>query len=826
MLFEAPAEPKTLPCVPLREVVVFPHMVVPLFVGRPRSIAALEYAMSEGRGIFLVAQREAKVEEPTRADVFDVGTVSRILQLLRLPDGTVKALMEGRQRGRIAGVVGENPFARYRVEPLVAPPVPAPRDVAGVVEEVRRAFESYARLNRRVPPELLLTVTSLDEPDRLADSVAAALRIEFTKRQELLEEVDPIKRLGLLRDLLDSEVNALIVERKVRGRLEAARTGRSRTRGGPSEARDERDELRGEIAELEARLEAGRYPDEVADRVRKELRKLKLMSPMSAEATVVRNHIEWLLDLPWLERTEDRYDLDEAQRVLDEDHYGLERVKERIVEFLAVRALAGEAGGAVLCLVGPPGVGKTSLAKAIARATGRRFVRLSLGGVRDEAEIRGHRRTYVGAMPGRIVQSLKRAGSRNPVFLLDELDKMTVDFRGDPAAALLEVLDPEQNSAFTDHYIDVGFDLSDVMFIGTANTLAGIPPPLRDRLEIIEIPGYTEPDKLEIARRHLVPRLEREHGLPPGTLKLEEGAMEFLVRRYTREAGVRGLARQLAALCRKLAREIVARGDRDAPVEPISPERIEALLGPPRYRTDGDRTRDDRVGVAWGLAVTQAGGELLAIEVSVMPGSGKLLVTGNLGDVMQESARAALTYVRARAAQLGLDRAFYERVDLHIHCPQGAMPKDGPSAGIAIATAVVSALTRFPVRHDVAMTGEITLRGRVLPIGGLVHKLVAAHRAGMRKVLIPAENVRDLVEVPAHVVAELDVVPVDEVGEVLHHALIVPSSTRLLRDADAGRNGDDGWWRDLVADTADSGPTDDAPCLDPAEADLDRGVPL
>jgi ATP-dependent Lon protease len=774
---------RVVPLLPLRDIVVFPHMVVPLFVGRARSIQALEDAMSNDRDLLLCAQREAGEDEPGEGDIHEVGTLGSIIQLLRLPDGTVKVLVEGKTRARILRFASVDPFFACEVEELTAPPEPAVESEA-LVRTVHSAFEKYVKLNKKVPPETLNTVSAITDPGRLADTIVAHLNLQLDERQELLETAGPAKRLEEVYARMQAEVEVLGVERKIRSRVKKQMERSQKEYYLNEQMRaiqkelGERDEFKNEIEELEEQLEKKKMTKEAKERAEKEIRKLKMMSPMSAEATVVRNYIDWILSLPWQDYKEEKHDLVESEQILDEDHFGLEKPKERIVEYLAVQTLVDAMKGPILCLVGPPGVGKTSLGKSIARATGRDFVRVSLGGVRDEAEIRGHRRTYIGALPGKILQCLKKAGSGNPVFLLDEVDKMSMDFRGDPSSALLEVLDPEQNHTFGDHYLDLDYDLSRVMFICTANLLSNIPRPLQDRMEIIQIPGYIEGEKREIARRFLVPKQVETNGLDEEHIDFSDAAILELIRHYTRESGVRSLERELASICRKVARDVVKAGDKAGKTR-ITPAKVRKLLGVHKHRF-GKAEEEDRVGVATGLAYTEVGGELLQTEVSVTQGKGKVQVTGRLGDVMQESANAALSYIRSRAKQLGLVGDFYSKIDIHIHVPEGATPKDGPSAGITMATAIASALTRVPVKSNVAMTGEITLRGRVLPIGGLKEKMIAANRGGIDTLLIPKENEKDLVEIPQSVKRNL------HMDEVLVNALALPEPGAFLREGDHG----------------------------------------
>jgi ATP-dependent Lon protease len=775
---------RKLPLLPLRDIIVFPHMVVPLFVGRPKSIAALEDAMAGDKAILLVAQKKAKTNEPTAEDIFGVGTVGTIIQLLRLPDGTVKVLVEGKSRARVVGFEDGERFLQVEVEEV---PEASEKTVEleALVRSVHSTFEAYVKLNKRIPQEMLQSVAAIEDPGRLADTIVAHLSLKLNDKQSILEETDPPKRLEKLYELMQSEIEILQVEKKIRTRVkkQMEKTQKEYYLNEQMQAIQrelgEKDEFKNELQELEEKIKTKRMSKEATTKCRKELRKLKMMSPMSAEATVVRNYIDWILSLPWAEDSEDKLDIVEAEKILDEDHYGLRKAKERIVEYLAVQKLVEKIKGPILCFVGPPGVGKTSLAKSIARAMGRKFVRISLGGVRDEAEVRGHRRTYIGALPGKIVQSLKKAGTGNPVFLLDEIDKMSTDFRGDPSAALLEVLDPEQNHTFVDHYLDLDYDLSRVMFICTANTMGGIPLPLQDRMEVIRIAGYTDLEKLSIAERYLVPKQRELNGLANVPVEFKRGAVKLLVRRYTKESGVRSLEREIASVCRKIAKEVLKDGT-DGKTWVVGEKQVQRYLGPPKFRY-GTAEQQDQVGLATGLAWTELGGELLTVEATVMPGKGKLTITGKLGDVMQESAQAAMSYVRSRAEGLGLDKRFLEQVDIHVHVPEGAIPKDGPSAGITMATALVSALCKVPVRKDVAMTGEITLRGRVLPIGGLKEKVLAAHRGGIRKVLVPKENAKDLREIPRRVREKVAIVLVEDADAVLREALIVPSPETFLR---------------------------------------------
>ena len=772
----SPMERQGIPTLPLRDIVVFPHMVVPLFVGRERSIKALERSMKQGKDIMLVTQKDAKVNDPERDDLYSLGTLGIIIQLLRLPDGTVKALVEGKRRATIRDLMIEDCFLSLIDE------VDEMEETLPEVEVLMRSlvatFDEYVKLNKRIPPEMLVTVSSVEQPSRLADTIASHLNLKIEDKQEILEIVSPVERLEKVFELIQAEVEVLRVEKKIRGRVKGQMEKSQKEYYLNEQMKaiqkelGEKDEFKNEINELEEKANKKKMSKEANEKVLKEIRKLKMMSPMSAEATVVRNYVDWALSLPWFEMTDDKVDLDEAERILNEDHYALEKVKERIVEYLAVRKLAGKMKSPILCLVGPPGVGKTSLAKSIARSTGRKFVKQSLGGMRDEAEIRGHRRTYIGALPGKIIQSLKKAGSNNPVFLLDEIDKMSTDFRGDPSSALLEVLDPEQNNAFNDHFLDLDYDLSNVMFLATANNHFNIPAPLRDRLELIMLSGYTEMEKLQIAFKYLIPKQVGQHGLKEEKVDFTEGGILKIIRNYTREAGVRSLEREIASVCRKIAMQVV-RDDKERKIK-ITSRQVSTYLGVEKFRY-GKTEENDSIGLCNGLAWTETGGEMLVTEVTVLPGKGNFITTGKLGDVMKESAQAAMSYVRSRAEVLGLEKNFYQKVDIHIHVPEGAIPKDGPSAGITIAVAITSALTKMPVRSDLAMTGEITLRGRVLPIGGLKEKLLAAHRNGIKTVLIPMDNKKDIKEVPGKIIKLLDIICVEHMDEVTREAIIVDS---------------------------------------------------
>jgi ATP-dependent Lon protease len=764
-----------VPLLPLRELIVFPHEVYPIFVGRQKSIKALEASESSKRPILLVAQKDAKVADPQPGDLYSVGTLGVVVQLLRLPDGTVKALLEGKKRARILKYVAQDDFFQVECEEIDEV-CERTTEVEALIRSVTSTFDNYVRLNKKIPPEMVTSIAAVDDPAFLADKLVGHLSIKLEDKQALLETTNPAERLEKILGYMRSELDILEVEKRIRSRVKKQMEKTQKEYYLNEQMRaiqkelGEKDEFKNEIQELEEKLRQKKMPAEAREKCEREIKKLKMMSPMSAEATVVRNYLDWFLALPWFEYTEDKLDIKEAERVLEEDHYGLDKVKQRILEYLAVETLVGQMKGPILCLVGPPGVGKTSLGKSIARATGRKFVRVSLGGVRDEAEIRGHRRTYIGALPGKVIQSLRKAGSSNPVMLLDEVDKMSTDFRGDPSSALLEVLDPEQNCTFNDHYLDCDYDLSKVMFITTANTLDRIPRPLQDRMEVIRIPGYTEAEKLNIAKRYLVKKQREANGLKDENIEFSDGSLQTVTRRYTREAGVRNLEREIASICRKAAVEVV-KTDRNAHVK-ITSSSIPKFLGPPRFRY-GIAETEPQVGVATGLAWTELGGELLNVEVAITPGRGKLTITGQLGEVMQESAQAALSYVRSRADAIGLAKDFYHKLDIHIHIPEGAIPKDGPSAGITLATALVSALCRVPVRNDLAMTGEITLRGRVLPIGGLKEKVLAAHRGGIKTVLIPKENEKDIEEIPAPIMKGVTLVMVEHMDDVLKHALVL-----------------------------------------------------
>ena len=774
MTTEVKEQNLVVPVLPLRDVVVYPHMVIPLFVGRERSIRALESAMETNKQILLCAQKSAAQDEPTSEDIFTLGTLSNILQLLKLPDGTIKVLVEGSERARVVNFLSSEEFFKAQVV-TYQPDRLDEREVEVLSRSVLSQFDQYVKLNKKVPPEILSSLANIDDPGRLADTIAAHLALKIEEKQKILEITNPRERLEHLVALMESEIDLLQVEKRIRGRVKKQMEKNQREyylneqmKAIQKELGD-MDDAHNEADELLKRIENAGMSKEAKAKALAELNKLKMMSPMSAEATVVRNYLDWLLNVPWKKRSKVSVDLAHAEGILEDDHYGLEKVKERILEYLAVQQRVKKLKGPVLCLVGPPGVGKTSLGKSIARATNREFTRMSLGGVRDEAEIRGHRRTYIGAMPGKIVQNLSKVGTRNPLFLLDEIDKMAMDFRGDPASALLEVLDPEQNNTFNDHYLEVDFDLSDVMFIATANTM-NIPGPLLDRMEVIRIPGYTEDEKINIAMRYLVPKQLKNNGLKESEISLTEGGIRDVVRYYTREAGVRNLEREIAKVCRKVVKDILLKKGGKPKQVSVTARNLDKYLGVRRFRY-GRAEEVDQVGQVTGLAWTEVGGELLTIETVVIAGKGKHNITGQLGDVMKESIHAAMSVVRSRAEALRIDPEFYEKLDIHIHVPEGAIPKDGPSAGIGMCTALASALTHIPVRSDVAMTGEITLRGEVLPIGGLKEKLLAAHRGGIKIVIIPKENERDLAEIPKNIIQDLEIRPVRWIDQVWQIAL-------------------------------------------------------
>ena len=770
-----------LPVLPLRDVVVFPHMVIPLFVGREKSIRALDMAMEADKRILLVAQKSAETDDPAADDLYTVGTVAQVLQLLKLPDGTIKVLVEGVSRARVDAVVergGTLAAQGHEVEPEDGR---EEREIEAIARSLMSLFEQYVKTSRKLPPELLQTLAGIDEPGRLGDTIAAHLGVRLADKQKLLETFETGSRLEMLVGLVDGEIDVQQMEKRIRGRVKSQMEKSQREYYLNEQMKaiqkelGEMDDAPNDIDELARKIAEAGMPKAVETKAKSEFNKLKQMSPMSAEAAVVRNYLDWLLGVPWKKRSKVRKDLKVAQDVLDADHYGLEKVKERILEYLAVQARVKQLRGPILCLVGPPGVGKTSLGQSIAKATNRKFVRMSLGGVRDEAEIRGHRRTYVGSMPGRIVQNLNKAGTRNPLFVLDEIDKMSMDFRGDPSSALLEVLDPEQNNAFNDHYLEVDLDLSEVMFVATSNSL-NIPGPLLDRMEVIRIPGYTEEEKLNIAMRYLVPKQLKANGLRPAELKIAEAAIRDIVRYYTRESGVRNLEREIAKICRKVVKEIALAGPQPkkaVKTVAVNARNLDKYLGVRRYDF-GRAEEDNEIGMVTGLAWTEVGGDLLQIESTLVPGKGQLILTGQLGDVMKESASAALSIVRSRTERLGVAMDFLQKHDVHVHVPDGATPKDGPSAGIAMTTALVSTLTKIPVRADVAMTGEITLRGRVTAIGGLKEKLLAAMRGGIRTVIIPEENRKDLTDLPKSVTQQMEIVPVKWIDEVLDLALESP----------------------------------------------------
>ena len=777
---------RELPLLPLRGVTVFPNMVIHLDVGREKSVQALDEAMVHDNQIFLVAQKEAKTNEPEAEDLYSMGAVANIKQTLKLPGGTLRVLVEGLHRAKIEDFVQTEPFFKVKIEELLIEETKTP-EIEALMRSVLEQFEQYLKLSKKIPPEAYNAVSEIEEPGHLADGIISHLSLKQDQKQELLEAVTPQERLEKLAEILSQEMEILELEKKInlRVRKQMEKTQkeyylREQVKAIQKEL-GEGDERTAEADEYREKIQQAELPEEVENKAYKELDRLEKMPPAAAEAVVIRNYLDWLLELPWSIMTEDRLDLEVVEQILDEDHYGLEKVKERIVEYLTVRQLTKKIKGPILCLIGPPGVGKTSLARSIARSLQRNFIRISLGGVRDEAEIRGHRRTYVGAMPGRIIQGIRQAKSSNPVFLLDEVDKMATDFRGDPSAALLEVLDPEQNNSFSDHYIEVAFDLSQVMFITTANSRFNIPQALLDRMEIIYIAGYTEEEKVKIAQRHLIKKQLEENGLTESNLRISEGTLRHIVREYTREAGVRNLEREIANICRKTAKEVVK--EKEYRVN-VTRSNLHKYLGPPRFRY-GLAEKENEVGVATGVAWTESGGDLLAIEVTLMKGKGKLILTGKLGDIMQESAQAALSFIRSRVESLNIDPQFYEEYDIHIHIPEGAIPKDGPSAGITMATAMVSALTQVPADRHVAMSGEITLRGRVLPIGGVKEKVLAAHRAGIRTIILPEENKKDLAEIPGNVRRKMDFVLVEHIDQVIEKALLTGDKN------DNGEKGDE-----------------------------------
>jgi ATP-dependent Lon protease len=760
-----------LPVLPLRDIVVFPHMIVPLFVGREKSVRALEAVMKDDKQILLVAQKNAGQDDPGADDLFQIGTISTVLQLLKLPDGTVKVLVEGGRRARVAGFKETAPYFEAFVEKIEEPPVEG-RETEALARTVVSQFEQYIKLNKKIAPEVLVSVNQIEDASKLADTIASHLGLKIPEKQELLELPSVAARLEKVFAHMEGEIGVLQVEKRIRSRVKRQMEKTQREYYLNEQLKAIQKELgegedgKDEIAEIEAKIKATKFSKEAREKALAEVKKLRSMSPMSAEATVVRNYLDWMLSIPWKKQSRVRRDIVAAEKVLDADHYGLEKVKERIIEYLAVQSRSPKIRGPILCLVGPPGVGKTSLGKSIAKATGRNFVRMSLGGVRDEAEVRGHRRTYIGSMPGKVIQGMKKAKTSNPLFLLDEIDKLGADWRGDPSSALLEVLDPEQNSTFADHYLEVDYDLSDVMFVTTANSLR-MPQPLLDRMEIIRIPGYTEDEKVEIAKRHLMSKVSEANGLKADEWSVTDSAIRDLIRYYTREAGVRNLEREIAGLARKSVKEIVSK---KAKKVAITHKNLEKFAGVRKFRY-GEAEAEDMVGVVTGLAWTEVGGEILTIESVLLPGKGNVKQTGKLGDVMQESVSAAMSYVRSRSTTFGIKPTLFEKRDLHVHVPEGATPKDGPSAGIAMATSIVSVLTGIPVRRDVAMTGEITLRGRVLPIGGLKEKLLAAMRAGIKTVFIPKDNEKDLADIPDSVKKGLEINPVSHVDEVIMRAL-------------------------------------------------------
>ncbi len=811
------ADTQQLPLLPLRDLIIFPHMMMPLFVGREKSINALEDAMSKQTDIILAAQKDAKTNNPEEKDIYSIGTVGSIIQLLRLPDGTVKVLVEGKRRARIKGFVPNDGFFVVNCE-VIDEEVENPTEASALVRSVKSTFETYVKLNKRIPPEILMRVSSIENPGELADIIVAQLNLKLEDKQNVLEILDPSKRLENLLNLMTGEIEILEVEKKIRTRVKK-QMEKSQKEYYLNEQMQaiqkelgEKDDYQAELEDLAQKCKDKKMPQEAKDKVNKEIKKLKLMSPMSAEATVVRNYIDWVLSLPWNDYSEDRHDVKNAKKILDEDHWGLEKVKDRILEYLAVLSLSKNMRGPIICLAGPPGVGKTSLARSIAESLNRPFARISLGGVRDEAEIRGHRKTYVGAMPGKILQALRKVDKGNPVLLLDEIDKMANDFRGDPASAMLEVLDPEQNATFADHYLELEYDLSNVMFVATANNLGTVPRPLLDRMEIIYLDGYIEQEKFHIAKNYLIPKQMANHGLKDMNITMQDKAVRDVIRYYTREAGVRNLEREFANVFRKVAKDVVmnnmisdlqteggtatkaapakkaAKGKTAAKAKTakkesgyvITPEKLVELLGPHKLK-HGEIEKQNEIGLTNGMAWTEVGGDLLAVEVSAVPGKGKFTVTGQLGDVMKESCTAAMSYVRSRGPLFGFDKEFYANIDIHIHLPEGATPKDGPSAGIALVTSVVSAITKIPVKRTVAMTGEVSLRGKVLAIGGLKEKILAAHRGGIKMIICPKENEKDLKDIPKEVLKELKVILVDHVDQVLINALDIKSPKELFK---------------------------------------------
>jgi ATP-dependent Lon protease len=776
----------TLPLLPLRDIVVFPHMVAPLFVGRSKSVNALTDAMNRDKMVFLATQVKAGIDNPGEKDISRVGTIASVLQLLKLPDGTVKALIEGKNRASIARFVKGKDFFQVELDMLAETEISQAEGEA-LIRAINKSFDEYAQINKSLSKDLVKSVSSISDPSKLVDTMAAHFAFKIEDKQRLLETASLEKRLSFLLSLIKMEIDIFKMDQRIKHRVKEQMDKTQKNyylneqmRAIKKEIGSE-DDHGDELKELEKRIKRKKMSKEAAGKVRHEFRKLKMMTPMSAEATVVRGYIDWLISLPWFERSRVRKDLEEADKILEEDHYGLKKPKERILEYLAVQCLVKKIRGPILCFVGPPGVGKTSLAKSVARATGRKFARLSLGGVRDEAEIRGHRRTYIGAMPGKIIQSLKKVGVNNPVFCLDEVDKMSMDFRGDPSAALLEVLDPEQNYNFNDHYLDIDYDLSDILFITTANTLPEIPLPLQDRMEIIRLPGYAEYEKYHIAKDFLISKQIKMNGLKEENVQFSKNGILTIIRRYTRESGVRNLEREISSICRKIARKLVK--NKEDNTYRVTANSIQKYLGAPRFK-EIQIEEQDQVGTVTGLAWTQVGGELLSIETLIMPGKGKLTMTGKLGEVMQESAQAAVSYVRSRATSLGIDPKFYKLKDIHIHIPEGAIPKDGPSAGISMCTSLVSALTKRPVRRDIAMTGEITLRGRVLTIGGIKEKILAAHRGGIKKVVVPKENKKNLKDIPATVIKAMEIILVEHMDEVLPQALILEPGDTLFKEHD------------------------------------------
>jgi ATP-dependent Lon protease len=800
---KATASSNQLPLLPLRDLIIFPHMMMPLFVGREKSINALEEAMSKQTDIILAAQKDAKTNNPEPKDIYSIGTVGTIIQLLRLPDGTVKVLVEGKRRVRIKSFIPNEAFFVVQTEDINEEPVSLVETQA-LVRSVKSTFETYVKLNKRIPPEILMRVSTIEQPGELSDIIVAQLNLKLEEKQKVLEILDPGKRLEHLLNLMTGEIEILEVEKKIRSRVKK-QMERSQKEYYLNEQMQaiqkelgEKDDYQDELRELEEKAKKKKMSKEASEKIMKEVKKLKMMSPMSAEATVVRNYIDWMLALPWQEYAEERHDVQFAEDVLNEDHWGLEKVKERVLEYLAVLAIADKLKGPILCLVGPPGVGKTSLARSIARSLNKPFARISLGGVRDEAEIRGHRKTYVGAMPGKILQALRKVDKGNPVMLLDEIDKMASDFRGDPSSAMLEVLDPEQNCNFQDHYLEVEYDLSKVMFVATANSLHTIPRPLLDRMEIISLEGYTETEKFHIALQYLVSKQIEAHGLKNRKVTFQDSAIKSIIRFYTKEAGVRNLERQIANVCRKVAREIVkdeavaemtakkggkkkASGKTATPSYNITPKRVVELLGPEKYKF-GRIEEQNEIGLTNGMAWTEVGGDLLSVEATVVPGRGKFTVTGQLGDVMKESCSAAMSYVRSRGPLFGLDKEFFQNIDVHIHLPEGATPKDGPSAGIALTTSIVSAITKIPVKRTVSMTGEVSLRGKVLEIGGLKEKVMAAHRGGIKTIICPKENESDLKEIPKEILKDLKIILVDHVDQVLVNALDIKGPRDLFKN--------------------------------------------